>query len=180
VSGKGLTAAVHTAMATHTMRAYALEDSEPSSVLSRMCDAMQVLTPETLFVTLIYGVLDTAKRKFTYASAGHDPPILVRAGHADILDLEATGPALGIGVCFEYAQGEVELIAGDVLVFYTDGLTEARLGGEMFGVEGIERVVREKADLPLDELSQRIIHAASEFAGGDLRDDIALLVIRAE
>jgi len=50
----------------------------------------------------------------------------------------------------------------------------------MFGVEGIERVVREKADLPLDELSQRIIHAASEFAGGELHDDIALLVIRAE
>jgi len=180
VSGKGLTAAVHTAMTKHTVRAYALEDGEPSRVLSRLCDAMHVLTPDTMFITLCYGVLDIRARTLAYSSAGHEPPIIVRAGEADIINLQATGPALGIGICYEYSEGTVELGSGDVLLFFTDGLTEARRHGKLFGAEGIARVVREKLHLPPDQLSQEVVRSAAAFAGGELNDDIALLLIKVE
>ncbi len=178
VSGKGLQAAVYTAMARFMVRAYSHIDCDPTYVLAHLNSALHAHTPTELFVTLFFGVLDIETNSLVHAAAGHESTLLLRED-GEVEALEATGPVAGAFNACEYGSGTHYLRPGDVLVAYTDGITEARTGSRMFGLEGIEQVLVDCAGKSGEEIIDELFARASAAAGGRLRDDAAVLVITA-
>jgi sigma-B regulation protein RsbU (phosphoserine phosphatase) len=139
-----------------------------------------------MFTTAFVGYLDLDSGEFQYASAGHNPPLVYRAATGRCESLTAKGVAMGLFKEAEYTQKTITLAAGDILVLYTDGITETINAQEQeFGQERlIETVIRQAAD-SARELSEQIIHAAAHFASGQTPstttgsfDDETLVVIK--
>lgn len=178
VSGKGLDAAVHTAMAKYMLRAYAHQNPNPCSVMDMLNQAICDYTPTELFVTIFYGVIDPSARTLTYVDAGHDQPLLYNQASRSVVPLEVTGSAIGVVSDADYSQCQVQLAQGDVLLLYTDGISDARLNGQFFGIDHISEVLKDNADNDEYVITDRVFEAAQRFADGDLRDDAAVLVMK--
>lgn len=179
VAGKGLKSAVYTAMSKYMLRAYALEESSPDDVLTRLNEALSACTPPEVFVTLVYGVLDNRERTFVYANAGHEQPILYCKSADIAIPLDVTGRALALINGAGYITHTVELNSGDVLMLYTDGITDAGWGVNRLGHERVLSLLEARAHLSVPEIADSVLGYALEFAGGKLGDDAALLLIRA-
>jgi len=179
VAGKGVPAAIlmaatRAALRGHIETVYAARDiiAKTNKVLCRDIAQDQ-------FVTLFYGALDTVARRFTYCNAGHIPPLIFRDGQH--CELTEGGLVLGVDPEAAYEERQFVLRTGDVLVFYTDGLTETRNPeGETFGrrrlVQAVSGHLGESAEAILD----RVWHASREFARGTApRDDFTIIVLKA-
>jgi sigma-B regulation protein RsbU (phosphoserine phosphatase) len=178
VSGKGLNAAVHTAMAKYLLRGFAHCSADPGAVLRQVNNALCFYAPENMFITLFFGLLDTSSGLLYYANAGHEPPLLWSRKTGRIRSLASTGRALGFVGGGEFLCEEAAIEPGDILVMYTDGVTEARNGGTLFDVSGVRDAVRSAAGDSAARVAELIETRAREHAGGRLTDDIALLVAR--
>ncbi|MDH7601512.1 MAG: SpoIIE family protein phosphatase [Armatimonadota bacterium] len=178
VSGRGLNSAIYTAMTKHMLRAYALENSSPNLVLARLNDALTSCTPEEVFVTLIYGVLDFDEGTFTYCNGGHETPIYYSHSTCEVCSLDLTGRALALAPGCDYVCRTVSFDPGDVLVLYTDGISDAGKGSNRLGRESLVAIVETCCTRSGEEIANAIMQAAVEYAGGRLTDDAALLVIR--
>lgn len=177
VAGHGVEAAAQTALVTSTLRTCAFEDENgPANVLSRTARTLEGQLDS--FVSLFYGVYDADAQTLTYASAGHEPPILTLG--EDVIPLKPTGPILGVGLS-EFGEVELPLRSGQTLVFLTDGLTEVRRGPrEMLDWEGIAAIIARQAEDSCDaaEIADGILGDVWEWAGRTrLADDVALLVV---
>jgi sigma-B regulation protein RsbU (phosphoserine phosphatase) len=130
-------------------------------------------------VTFFYATLDTSAMRLRWTNAGHNPPILARAD-GTIVRLEEGGPAFSrLFRDTRYEEREIPLQAGDRLVLFTDGVSEAgSVAGEMFGEERIEALARSAGDASAATLQQTIVDAATSFAGGEVEDDLTLVVVR--
>ena len=178
VAGKGLKAAVYTAMTKYMLRAYALEESRPDRVLARLNEALSTCTPAEVFVTLVFGILDSTNKTFTYANAGHEQPILYYKNDALALQLDVTGRALALTKGADYSLRVVDMSQGNLLVLYTDGITDAGWGPNRLGQDRLLEMLQSNPSCKLPELADTVFNSALDFAGGDLDDDAALLLIR--
>lgn len=179
VSGKGLHAAVYTAMVKYTLRAYALEAPSPASVLKRLNHAMCAYVEPGTFVTLFYGILDPRDHTLTYSSAGHEPALLIAAPHGEVREEKIGGIALGVAPDAYYSETVRFVPASGTMLLYSDGITEAGAkGGEFLGREGLVTLCREYGRMELGEMLDAIYKAAQKHAGGRLHDDAVLLGIR--
>lgn len=181
VSGKGLGAAVQTALLKYTLRGFALEAPDaPAEVLARLNDVLcSPMSSHDGFVTLFYGVLDVSTGELSYASAGHEPP-LHRAGvEGEVKPLsECDGMVLGAVPGVVYEQCRAMLSPGDLLLLYTDGLTEARAAdGSFLEMEGLAALLP-RADVSASEVVTTLYDSAAAFADNVRRDDVAILVLR--
>jgi len=176
VTGHGVDATADMAMAKFVFRSLAREHPEPSDFLAY---ANEVIADEIglgNFITMVYLALDSRGRA-TVASAGHPPPRLVMAD-GRVEALTCRGLALGIENRQEYEQVDVELPAGAAVVLYTDGVIEARSGSELYGEERLDACLAERAQLPAQALAAAVLADCRAFAGGELRDDCAIVVAR--
>lgn len=135
------------------------------------------------FVTVWAAVLDPVSRRLTYASAGHNPPRLLRGGSVLALDV-ASGLPLGIDAAATYEDEGITLEPEDLLVIYTDGITEARRPGidglELFGTERLDRVLRESGSDRTCDCTERVRKAIAEFTNDAApTDDQTMLILRA-
>lgn len=178
VSGKGIDAAVYTAMARYMIQAYSADDPDPVYVISKLNAALCRYTPVGKFVTLVYGLVDTKAGTFTYTNAGHELPFIHRGEEGKIDELTTTGPAAGALVDGEYTSEQVEFRPGDMLILYTDGATEARHGDQFLGTEGLRKIVAEHIHKGVHDLPEHILQAIRSYARGHLRDDVAILVVK--
>jgi sigma-B regulation protein RsbU (phosphoserine phosphatase) len=179
VSGKGIAAALLMA----AFRASLLAEIRNHYAIRRIFEKVNRLLYESTdtgkFVTAFYGVLDVKNRVFTFANAGHNPPLLLRAnGTAEWLT--EGGLALGILSEATYEERPVPLATGDVLVLYTDGVTEAsNVTEEQYGVRRLEDLVRKLSDQPAREIVSAIVTEVEAFTGErHLNDDLTLVVAR--
>ena len=179
VAGKGIEAAVYTAMSRYMIQAYSAEDPDPVYVVSRLNSALCRYTPVGKFVTLVYGLLDSGDRTFTYVNAGHELPFLHRSQDNHLETLSSTGPAAGALVDGEYRSEVIAFNPGDTLIFYTDGATEARCEGRFLGTDGLQKIVSDLVRGRTDDLPDAMLSSIRSFAKGHLRDDIAILAIKA-
>jgi sigma-B regulation protein RsbU (phosphoserine phosphatase) len=131
-------------------------------------------------LTAFFAELNTATGVLTYCNAGHEPPIVRHSGGQ--FESLATGGPMFVGMGSQiYHEGQVYLDEGDLFVMVTDGITEARNAGyaEQFGAEGIAESVSINVDLSADQIAERLLSAASSFVSEPLRDDAAIVVIKA-
>ena len=180
VAGKGSPAALLMALLLAILRTLVDEGLEPGELASRLNVQVARHSPASRFITLFYGVYEPATGKLTYVNAGHMPPLIRRAGSGRCDRLGSTGVALGMFEESAYEAESVLLDPGDLLVLYSDGITEAENpAGEPFEETGLERVL---SNLAVDELSQagRVIFAAVERHAQDKRfaDDLTVLLLR--
>ena len=178
VCGKGPSAAVITGLARHTLRTEALHSPSPSAALTGLHDALLRYYPNQ-FCTAVFG--DLARRadgiRLTAASGGHHLPLCVRTdGRTETIG--ATGRLLGMLDRPHLADTSTRLAPGDVVVFFTDGVVEARRGDEFFGHERLEAVVVDHRAAPAQDLADRVVGGALEFQNGQAQDDIAVVVLK--
>ena len=174
VEGKGVRAAGLSETVRSAVRALSIVSSSPSVVLSGV-NKMLLQQHSEQFVTALLLVMDPRDGTTSAASAGHPPAIHLRADGA--LPIAADfGPPLGTFE-WEYGQTSFMLQPGDSLLAYTDGASEARQDGKLFGEEGIVRVARTVREQSPERITQAVRDAAIEF-GGRLRDDLQLIVVK--
>lgn len=175
VCGKGIVAATKTSMIKYSVRALIAAGLSPAEV---MADVNRIVcesgTPGDI-VTLWVGALDVAGGKLTWANGGH-PPVLLRRVDGSVERLGATGPLLGAVPEIAYEELEVPIEAGDVVLLYTDGVTEARSGNKLFGEERLRRTLEDPGSAA--EIADRVLDAVRRYVRGDLRDDVAILAAK--
>ncbi len=186
VSGKGVAAALLMANLQASLQGQVIHPASVADVMARINNLMVQSTDAHMFASFFYGVLEPGSGRFTCANAGHNPPLLLRAdGSAEWLT--AGGLLLGMMPDLIYPQSVIEFGRGDVLVLYTDGITEAEAPrvegrddpGRMFEEDGLERVVREAAQLSAPQIREAILAAVQDHLAGDpAGDDITLVVIK--
>ncbi len=178
VAGKGVSAALLMANVQAAVRAFAGSSESPA----QMCAKVNALLHENVatgkFVTFLYGVLDAEKRTFQCCNAGHLPPLVVSSGEVRIL--EGGGAVLGVFPSWSYENAVIELKAGDRLLLFTDGITEAAdASGREFEEAGIAEFVKANRGLGAKELNNRLLQRVTEFCRAQFHDDATVLVIAA-
>src|SRR5215208_3257020 len=180
VCGKGAAAAAVTALTRYTIRAVAMREDEPSAVLTGLNEAMLRQLGDDQFCTVACARLEPAPGGFELdvARGGHPAPLLVRAD-ASIEAVVPKGRALGVFLDPGLAVQRVRLGPGDAAVFYTDGITEARgPDGSFFGEGRLRDLLRSCAGLDASAIAEKMRDVTLEFGEGNLRDDLAVLVLR--
>jgi phosphoserine phosphatase RsbU/P len=177
VVGKGMPAALLMSNLQAAIRGVATSALEPRELCAKVGRGIRGnLAPEK-FISLFYAVLDAPAKKLVYANAGHNAPILVRED-GSVLRLDRGGPVFGIFSQGSCAQGEIALSAGDRLVLFTDGVTEAANSrDEEFGEERLTRLLLENRGSKAQGLQTKILETVADFCRGNFRDDVTLLVV---
>jgi len=180
VSGKGMSAALFMAMSRTLLRANLEGATDPLAALKTTNRMIEANAPSSMFVTVYVAVLDPVQRTFTCFSAGHNPPLLVKGTTGEAGYLPAQGVAMGVIPEMEGTPEHITAEPGDLLILYTDGVTEAfDTGYDAFGEDRLAAVAQKARDLPAAGIRDRIISAIREFAGtAPQSDDITLVVIR--
>jgi len=181
VSGKGVPAALLMSGFRAALVSQDLSQAKPEDVASRVNEFLNRSVEPGRFVTAFLGLLDAATGQLTYVNAGHNPPLLLRAGGA-VESLEAGGVILGILPGSRYARGEVTLSPGDLVALYTDGVTEgANAANEMWGEERLSALLRSAAASSARDIATRIVREVRAFEGErGPADDITVLVAKRE
>jgi PAS domain S-box-containing protein len=174
VSGHGIDAARTATLITDVVHAFTHQSLRTNEVLQH---TNELLVEKGMrgFVTLFLGILDGDTGLLRYCLAGHPEAVLRRAG-GEVEKLGTHSTPLGVFPDAVWKPGEVEMRTGDVLVLYTDGITEARRNGEFFGEERLAQLAKREG-VPVEELPQLILDEVLAFAQGTLRDDCAVLVL---
>lgn len=186
VSGKGIPASL--LMSNLQAAIQVLQDSLAAGTISlaqataRINNVVHRNTGLTTFITFFWGIYDRRDGRFRYVNAGHNPPLLVRDGAVE--KLEEGGVLLGVLPDAPYAEGEVTLAPGDVLVLYTDGVTEAWSASDPddeYGEDRLLEAVRAHRDAPAQSVLDAVrADVRRHTGGGPLDDDLTLLVLKRE
>ncbi|MBN2381921.1 SpoIIE family protein phosphatase [bacterium] len=181
VSGKGVPAAIFMSLSRAIIRANAVRNPNGAEAIVHANKLIEEDSKTCMFVTVFYGIFETAAKQFRYVNAGHNPPLFFRAESAGFESLKtAGGMALGIIPEIELTENRVALQSGDLIVMYTDGITEAfNDKSEEFGEERLMEVIRTNHQLSAPDLVKSIIDAVVSFAAGEPQtDDITLIVLK--
>lgn len=181
VTDKGLGAAVFMALCSTLIRTYAARyPTLPAIAMSSVNERILSDTRGSLFVTAFYGILEPDIGRLRYVNAGHNPPFFLSALKSKRIDrLSRTGIPLGISQDATWQQKIAKFSPGDLLVLYTDGITEARnRQGAFFGEQRLLNALRNSLGQPAQQVQQALLDEVQQFSGGAARDDdIALIVM---
>lgn len=180
VVGKGVAASLLMASVRASLRAYAQDLYDISQIIQRVNIALTRDTLDNEFATLFYGVIDPAKKRLTYCNAGHNPPLLLRNG--EITELDVGGLIVGIDAKAKYDMAIVHLEPGDILLLYSDGMSEAKnFDNVQFGKQRIIDAMRSAQDLPSAEaMLMHILWQMRCFTGlASNDDDTTTVLVRA-
>jgi sigma-B regulation protein RsbU (phosphoserine phosphatase) len=179
VSGKGVPAALLMSGFRASLMSQDTSGGAPDVVAGRVNDFLHKSVEPGKFVTAFFGFLEAATGRFVYVNAGHNPPLLLRAG-GTVEMLEEGGLILGIMPDSAFRSGETTLAVGDVLLLYTDGVTEgANAAHEQFGEERLIASLRAAGTAPAHDIAHRIVREVRSFEGeSGPADDITVLVAR--
>ncbi len=179
VSDKGVPAALFMAKAISLIQQLSGAQIEPTAAMAQLNNALEAGNDNCMFVTLFLGVLDLDNLQLRFASAGHTPPSLLRAGTVMVLQQD-DGPALGLAGDLDYPENTVRLESGDRLAIYTDGIDEAfNEQAEMFGFDRFNQCLAQTGDAPISEAGPSIFEAIDSHAGTTAQsDDITLMLLQ--
>ena len=183
VCGKGPDAATITALARYTTRAAAMQVSNPTQVLESLNEAILEQTSDERFATVAYACVEpsisgSSSRRIVVACAGHPFPLVLRAD-GSVEEVGQEGTVLGLIPDIDVNDRAVDLMPGEVMVLYTDGVTEARgPDGKLFGGWKLRNLLSQCGGMNADEIAEKISTTILEYQNGDPRDDIAILALR--
>jgi sigma-B regulation protein RsbU (phosphoserine phosphatase) len=177
VAGKGISAALLMANVQAAVRAFASDLSSPAQVCSSINSVLCTNLASGKFVTLFYGVLDASRRTLEYTSAGHLRPILIDS-NGSVDRLENGGALLGVFPDWKYEDSRVELKPGDLLLLFTDGITEAMApDGEEFGEDRLIAAATVSPGKTIRDLQAQLLGQVKNFCNSQMSDDATLILI---
>jgi sigma-B regulation protein RsbU (phosphoserine phosphatase) len=177
IAGKGLPAALLMSNLQAAVRAFALEAVSPASINNSVNRLLCRSMASGRFATFCYARIEPAAGRIVYSNAGHNPPLLIRPGGA-VEQLSEGGMVLGVFPDIQYEQAEIPLDAGDRLLFYTDGITEARSPeGEEYGEERLAAVAVAARTSPAATIKDAILQDVNAFTDSTFEDDATLIVV---
>ncbi|MCX8007568.1 MAG: SpoIIE family protein phosphatase [Coriobacteriia bacterium] len=174
VCGKGVEAATKTSMIRFTVRGMVTAGAGARQILEALNGMVAESEDPADIFTVWLGMLDTTTGVLRWSDGGHPPGLLRRGSSGTIVRLGPTGPLVGAASEVMYEEQCVTLEPGDRLVLYTDGVSEARHEGRMFGEGRIRRVLRRASDV--NRVAEELMDALERFTGGERKDDVAVLV----
>jgi predicted permease len=182
VAGKGVAAALLTSVVQTSLRMILAEgEVAPAQLAARMNRFLHASTASASYATFFYAQLDGDGRRLRYVNAGHNPPYLVRrtAAGTDIVELSTGGMVLGMFPDVAYEDAEIALYPGDLLVVFTDGVTEARSASdEEFGEDRLKDLLRRAVGVPAEAISATLAEQMrSWIAGAEQHDDVTFVVV---
>ncbi len=180
VVGKGIPASLLMASVRASLRAYAQDVYDLDEIISRVNVALTRDTLDNEFATLFYAVIDPTTRRMTYCNAGHEPPLLLRG--KEVIQLEAGGMIVGVDERQKYEKGLLDFRPGDLLLIYTDGLTDAQsFKGQRFGRPRVIDAMRDMAHAPARDALNHILWQMRRFTGLKRNiDDTTLVVVKVD
>ncbi len=184
VSGKGMPAALFMVLARSIVRASVARAPSPADGIAHANRLICADSTSGMFVTLFYALLDPATGELTYVNAGHNPPLLCRqsdcAGQDQLTPLTRTGMVLGVLEDAPFEQHSLRLNRGDLILFYTDGVTDAvDAKGQDFGMERLQQVLLEHQHVPAADVVVALERAIGDLVGSAAPfDDVAMVVIK--
>jgi serine phosphatase RsbU (regulator of sigma subunit) len=180
VSGKGMPASLFMVVTKIMVKTKATKGLTPETVLDRVNQDISMDNPSLLFVTLFLGILNIRTGQLQFANGGHNPPLIIRPG-SDIEMMELTGGlALGVMEDFQYRSKTITLQRGDLILLYSDGVTEAmNWDEELYGEKRLIELMHTLRDRPVYEIIAGILDSVNAFCQDAPRaDDITLMAIR--
>jgi serine phosphatase RsbU (regulator of sigma subunit)/transcriptional regulator with GAF, ATPase, and Fis domain len=181
VADKGIPAALYMALSKTLIHTIAIEKIDPASTLEKVNNLLISETSTDLFVSAFYAIWEPAKNRLIYANAGHNPPLLFTPESAGSL-IRDHGIVLGVETDAHYSSSVIEIMPGQLLVLYTDGVTEA-YGGDrgVFGLSRLRNLVLGLEDWDANNVVESIFKRVIQFRGQpDLSDDLTVLTIRCQ
>ncbi len=180
VSGKGVPAALFMMSSRTLLKGSAISSRNPADVLRDVNSMLVEENPAMMFVTMLYAVFDPASGEFSYASGGHDSPIVIHSDGTVTVLPRADGIALGVLAEADFTCNTERLEPGETALLYTDGVSEAQnLRGEQFGLDRLSRVFVENPPASAEQATARVFEAVTDFAGNAPQfDDITCLALQ--
>lgn len=179
VSGKGVPAALLMSATAAAMRLEANRDRNMLAQVGRLNSEIGAVSDPERYVTLLLGEIEAQKQRFRYVNCGHNPALLFRAKTGTLTRLDSSCPPIGLSPNEICDLASEDLVDGDVLVFYTDGVTEAENQlGEEFGMERLSATVLGGSMLSAEDLMTNIYNAAADFCSDHFNDDVTILVVK--
>jgi serine phosphatase RsbU (regulator of sigma subunit) len=180
VAGKGVPAALLMAAMAAGLRLEANHDRNMLQQVERLNAEIGAVSDSERYVTLLVAEIDTQKRIVHYVNCGHNPALLLRARTGSLTRMDSSCPPIGLSPEENCELASADLAGGDVLVFYTDGVTEAENQlGEEFGMERLSAVVRDGSSLSAEDLATNILNSAASFCGEvGFDDDVTIVVVK--
>jgi serine phosphatase RsbU (regulator of sigma subunit)/CRP-like cAMP-binding protein len=181
VSDKGAAAALFMAVSRSILRASVVAEHEAARAIEHANRLLSADSTQGMFVTLFYGLLDARERRLTFVNAGHNPPLLLRAATHRLERLASHGLALGVDPNLSWESHTLELADNDLLVLYTDGVTEAfNARDQLFGKRRLAQIVSGSSGLNSSGVVRAIDQGIREFVGTlPLADDVTVVVLKA-
>ncbi|HEY2905923.1 MAG TPA: ADOP family duplicated permease [Vicinamibacterales bacterium] len=182
VSGKGISAALIMSVVQASLRVISSQGNLSASQLAtQMNGFLYQSTGANKYATFFYAQIDERAHRLRYVNAGHNPPYLLRCtnGVTEIVELNVGGTVLGLFPESEFQHADIDLRPGDLLVAFTDGVTDAlNTAGEEFGEERLKDVLRATAGVPADEISARLADTMRDWIGNaEQHDDLTFVVV---
>lgn len=181
VSGKSWQAAIFMAIVRALLLREATEGLSPEETLHRLHTQILKTSTAEMFVTIFYAVIDLPTRRMKFVRAGHERPILYKAGNRSLQLLNPPGQFVGLWPQLIVAEAETLMRPGDCLICYSDGVTDAEnAAGEKFGLDRLLALVQQYGDQPAESLAEQIITTVDAFTGAAPQaDDITILIAKA-
>lgn len=180
VSGHGVSAAMIGAMFKMAFQSFARVTPSPSQLLAKLNEELYSILPDSDFLTVFYGIIDTQSLELTFTNAGHPEPFLYRGNSGVIEQLTLGGPLLGAFSSMDYEEAVTKMHLGDKILIFTDGVTEASKTGktdDFFGEERLNRAFLEGCNSQDSELLSHIMNTLEQFRGvPTFDDDITILL----
>jgi serine phosphatase RsbU (regulator of sigma subunit) len=182
VADKGLAASLYMTVSRTLIRAFGQTLADPGGILSAVNNLLIGDTPSGMFVTAIFAILDLKTGKINFANAGHNRPIIIRSQELDSEELPSGDIALGVIEDVQYKNMEISLNHGDLILFYTDGLTETFSSDEEeFGAKRVIHFLEENHLLSVNEILDKLDLQLNEFRNGQPpSDDLTLIGLKRE
>ncbi len=183
VAGHGVSASLHMASIQALLRTLAPANKSPSEVMSQVHKLFIHNIRFETFVTFFIGAFDSSTKTLTYCNAGHQPPLILRKTESKeqpVVMLRPTGAAIGLVEEAEFGEKTIDLQEGDLLVLYTDGVTEAmNIHNQQFGRERLKTLIRKVERMPVKKVIQKIRLSLEEFSEDrPFADDTTIMVCR--
>jgi serine phosphatase RsbU (regulator of sigma subunit) len=178
VSGKGIHAALLMAnLQAHIRSQSGISPDRPAQMLKEVNDLLWKSTAPEHFATLFYGIYDDHNRRLSYVNCGHNPPIVVHLGRS-VKRLRATATVIGAFEKWRCTVGHLRFDPGDLLIVFSDGITEAARENEQFGDERLIDLLLASGNLSVEGIAEAVLSSVQEFSAGQRSDDLTLIVAR--
>ncbi len=179
VAGKGIPAALLMTSLRVTFRAEAVRSPFPEQVVTYLNRAVEGMVTSGQFISFFYGIYHLGDRRLRYCNAGMNPPLLFRSRRNYLERLKKGGPVLGVSHNYKFRAGTLRLEEGDLLMLYTDGLTEEiNAEGEFFDLNRLIATVRVNFESPIEQLRETIFATVSDFGGRERSDDRTVILLK--